>query len=186
MGIETEIKFEVSPSDLQKLAVSRSLQPSDGQLVRHRHLISTYFDTPNTPSSATASRSACGRRARNASRPSRPPPTASPSSAANGRSASTATSRTCAPRAARRCSGCFQSACAASSMLSSQPTSTARWCRCGRATVALNSRLTKGISAPGSIPPRWRRSNSNSRAARSATSSRPRARWRSLCRRGSR
>src|SRR5258706_4787232 len=46
MGIETEIKFEVSPGDLQKLAVSRSLQPSDGQLVRHRHLISTYFDTP--------------------------------------------------------------------------------------------------------------------------------------------
>ncbi len=47
MGIETEIKFEVSPSDLQKLAASRSLRPSDGQLVRHRHLISTYFDTPN-------------------------------------------------------------------------------------------------------------------------------------------
>ena len=47
MGIETEIKFEVSPSDLQKLAASRSLRPSDGQLIRHRHLISTYFDTPN-------------------------------------------------------------------------------------------------------------------------------------------
>src|SRR5262245_54063426 len=47
MGIETEIKFEVSPGDLQKLAVSRSLRPSDGQLVEHRHLVSTYFDTPN-------------------------------------------------------------------------------------------------------------------------------------------
>lgn len=47
MGIETEIKFEVSPGDLQKLAASRSLRPSDGQLVEHRHLVSTYFDTPN-------------------------------------------------------------------------------------------------------------------------------------------
>src|SRR5215510_14746580 len=47
MGIETEIKFEVSPGDLQKLAASRILRPSDGQLVEHRHLVSTYFDTPN-------------------------------------------------------------------------------------------------------------------------------------------
>ncbi|MCP4618695.1 MAG: CYTH and CHAD domain-containing protein [Bradyrhizobium sp.] len=47
MGIETEIKFEVSPADLQKLAASRSLRPSDGQLPEHRHLVSTYFDTPN-------------------------------------------------------------------------------------------------------------------------------------------
>lgn len=47
MGIETEIKFEVSPGDLQKLAASRSLRPSDGQFVEHRHLVSTYFDTPN-------------------------------------------------------------------------------------------------------------------------------------------
>ena len=47
MGIETEIKFEVSPGDLQKLAAARSLRPSDGQLVEHRHLVSTYFDTPN-------------------------------------------------------------------------------------------------------------------------------------------
>src|SRR5262245_64104453 len=46
MGIETEIKFEVSPGDLQKLAASRSLRPSDGQLAEHRHLVSTYFDTP--------------------------------------------------------------------------------------------------------------------------------------------
>ncbi|MBI5318688.1 CYTH and CHAD domain-containing protein [Bradyrhizobium sp.] len=45
MGTETEIKFEVSPGDLQKLAASRSLRPSDGQLVEHRHLVSTYFDT---------------------------------------------------------------------------------------------------------------------------------------------
>src|SRR5262249_61510241 len=47
MGIETEIKFEVPPGDLQKLAASRSLRPSDGQLAEHRHLVSTYFDTPN-------------------------------------------------------------------------------------------------------------------------------------------
>lgn len=47
MGIETEIKFEVSPGDLQKLASSRSLQPSDGQIAEHRHLVSTYFDTPD-------------------------------------------------------------------------------------------------------------------------------------------
>jgi triphosphatase len=46
MGIETEIKFEVSPGDLQKLAASRSLRPSDGQLAEHRHQVSTYFDTP--------------------------------------------------------------------------------------------------------------------------------------------
>ena len=46
MGIETEIKFEVSPGDLQKLAASRSLRPSDGQLAEHSHLVSTYFDTP--------------------------------------------------------------------------------------------------------------------------------------------
>ena len=46
MGTETEIKFEVSPADLEKLAASRSLRPSDGELVTHRHLVSTYFDTP--------------------------------------------------------------------------------------------------------------------------------------------
>lgn len=47
MGIETEIKFEVSPGDLQKLASSRSLRPSSGQIAEHRHLVSTYFDTPD-------------------------------------------------------------------------------------------------------------------------------------------
>src|SRR6476646_2055654 len=46
MGIETEITFEVAPGDLEKLAASRSLRPSDGELVTHRHLVSTYFDTP--------------------------------------------------------------------------------------------------------------------------------------------
>ncbi|MFO1111765.1 MAG: CYTH and CHAD domain-containing protein [Bradyrhizobium sp.] len=46
MNIETEIKFDVSPGDLQKLAASRSLRPSNGQLAEHRHLVSTYFDTP--------------------------------------------------------------------------------------------------------------------------------------------
>ncbi len=46
MGTETEIKFEVSPADLEKLAASRSLRPGNGELVTHRHLVSTYFDTP--------------------------------------------------------------------------------------------------------------------------------------------
>ena len=46
MGTETEIKFEVSPADLEKLSTSRSLRPSNGEIVRHRHLVSTYFDTP--------------------------------------------------------------------------------------------------------------------------------------------
>jgi triphosphatase len=46
MGTETEIKFEVTPADLEKLAASRSLRPSNGELVTHRHLVSTYFDTP--------------------------------------------------------------------------------------------------------------------------------------------
>src|SRR5437763_189491 len=46
MGIETEIKCEVAPADLEKLAASRSLRPSDGELVTHRDLVSTYFDTP--------------------------------------------------------------------------------------------------------------------------------------------
>jgi inorganic triphosphatase YgiF len=46
MGTENEVKFEVSADDLHKLAASRSLQPSDGQLVKHKYLVSTYFDTP--------------------------------------------------------------------------------------------------------------------------------------------
>ncbi len=44
--IENEVKFEVSPNDLQKLASARSLRPTDGQLVKHKYLVSTYFDTP--------------------------------------------------------------------------------------------------------------------------------------------
>lgn len=47
MGTETEIKFQVSPGDLQKLAVSRNLRPSGGQLAEHEHIVSTYFDTPD-------------------------------------------------------------------------------------------------------------------------------------------
>ena len=47
MGIETEIKFQVSPGDLQKLAASRNLRPSGGQLAEHKHIVSTYFDTPD-------------------------------------------------------------------------------------------------------------------------------------------
>jgi triphosphatase len=46
MGIESEVKFEVSQDDLQKLAASRSLQPTDGRLPTHKYLVSTYFDTP--------------------------------------------------------------------------------------------------------------------------------------------
>jgi inorganic triphosphatase YgiF len=46
MGTENEVKFEVSPDDLQKLAASRSLRPTGGQLVKHKYLVSTYFDTP--------------------------------------------------------------------------------------------------------------------------------------------
>jgi inorganic triphosphatase YgiF len=46
MGIESEVKFEASARDLRKLAATRMLRPSDGQLPRHKYLVSTYFDTP--------------------------------------------------------------------------------------------------------------------------------------------
>jgi triphosphatase len=46
MGSETELKFEVSPRDLHKLAATRSLQRTDGQPAKHKYLVSTYFDTP--------------------------------------------------------------------------------------------------------------------------------------------
>ena len=46
MGIENEVKFEVSPGDLEKLTAARSLRPANGQLVKHKYLVSTYFDTP--------------------------------------------------------------------------------------------------------------------------------------------
>jgi inorganic triphosphatase YgiF len=46
MGIESEVKFEASTRDLQKLAAARILRRSDGQLPRHKYLVSTYFDTP--------------------------------------------------------------------------------------------------------------------------------------------
>src|SRR5256885_7473383 len=46
MGTETEIKFEVSPADLEKLSASRSLRPGDGERVPHRHGVSAYFDPP--------------------------------------------------------------------------------------------------------------------------------------------
>ncbi|MEA2820017.1 MAG: triphosphatase [Bradyrhizobium sp.] len=46
MGIESEIKFEASTRDLQKLAAARILRRNDGQLPRHKYLVSTYFDTP--------------------------------------------------------------------------------------------------------------------------------------------
>jgi triphosphatase len=46
MGTENEIKFEVSPQDLQKLAATRILQRNDGQPAKQKYLVSTYFDTP--------------------------------------------------------------------------------------------------------------------------------------------
>ncbi len=46
MGIENEVKFEVSPRDLEKLSAARSLRPTEGQLAKHKYFVSTYFDTP--------------------------------------------------------------------------------------------------------------------------------------------
>jgi inorganic triphosphatase YgiF len=46
MGIESEVKFEASARDLRKLATARILRRSDGELPRHKYLVSTYFDTP--------------------------------------------------------------------------------------------------------------------------------------------
>ena len=46
MGIENEVKFEVSPGDLEKLTAARSLRPADGQLAKQKYFVSTYFDTP--------------------------------------------------------------------------------------------------------------------------------------------
>jgi inorganic triphosphatase YgiF len=46
MGIESEVKFEASTRDLRKLAAARILHRSDGELPRHKYLVSTYFDTP--------------------------------------------------------------------------------------------------------------------------------------------
>src|SRR3954452_21028026 len=45
MGIERELRFEASTRDLRKLAAARILRRSDGQLPRHKYLVSTYFDT---------------------------------------------------------------------------------------------------------------------------------------------
>ena len=46
MGIENEVKFEVSPGDLEKLTAARSLRPANRQLAKHKYFVSTYFDTP--------------------------------------------------------------------------------------------------------------------------------------------
>ena len=45
MGVERELKFEVAPRSLRKLAASRVLRRT-AQLPRHKYLVSTYFDTP--------------------------------------------------------------------------------------------------------------------------------------------
>jgi triphosphatase len=46
MDTENEIKFEVSPHDLQKLAATRILKRADGRPAKQKYLVSTYFDTP--------------------------------------------------------------------------------------------------------------------------------------------
>jgi triphosphatase len=46
MDTESEIKFEVSPHDLQKLAATRILKRADGEPAKQKYLVSTYFDTP--------------------------------------------------------------------------------------------------------------------------------------------
>jgi triphosphatase len=46
MGIENEVKFEVSPGDLERLSAARSLRPANGQPAKHKYFVSTYFDTP--------------------------------------------------------------------------------------------------------------------------------------------
>lgn len=45
MGTESEVKFEISPRDLQKLAATRILRRTGGQLAKHKYFVSTYFDT---------------------------------------------------------------------------------------------------------------------------------------------
>jgi triphosphatase len=46
MGIENEVRFEVSPGDLETLSAARTLRPANGQLAKHKYFVSTYFDTP--------------------------------------------------------------------------------------------------------------------------------------------
>jgi inorganic triphosphatase YgiF len=46
MGIENEVRFEVSPGDLETLTAARTLRPANGQLAKHKYFVSTYFDTP--------------------------------------------------------------------------------------------------------------------------------------------
>src|ERR1700755_659007 len=46
MGTESEVTFEASTRDLRKLAAARILRRNDGELPRHKYLVSTYFDTP--------------------------------------------------------------------------------------------------------------------------------------------
>jgi triphosphatase len=46
MGPESELKFEVSPDDLQKLTAAQRLKPADGRFARNKYFVSTYFDTP--------------------------------------------------------------------------------------------------------------------------------------------
>lgn len=45
MGIETELKLKVSPSDLGKLKTARTLRRRDGMPAKEAYLVSIYFDT---------------------------------------------------------------------------------------------------------------------------------------------
>ena len=45
MGTETELKFEVSPTDLGKLKTARTLRRRDGRPAKEEYLVSIYFDT---------------------------------------------------------------------------------------------------------------------------------------------
>jgi len=46
MGSETELKFQVSPRNLRRIRVARSLRPLDAEPKRSKKLLSVYFDTP--------------------------------------------------------------------------------------------------------------------------------------------
>src|SRR3977135_3548823 len=48
MGIEREIKFEVSPRDLPKLVAARDLPRTNGQPPKKEYLLSPYFDPPKS------------------------------------------------------------------------------------------------------------------------------------------
>ena len=108
MGIENEVKFEVSPNDLQKLTAARSLRPANGQFAKHKYFVSTYFDTPKHD----LRRSGVSLRVRQAGKKRIPTIKTARNGiglvAASGKARSKATSQTCAPPAARLWNPYFQ------------------------------------------------------------------------------